>query len=452
MMENKTTEKMLTHSIPSLIVILAIPAIISNLISNIYNLADTYFVGTLGVSASGAIGILFTLMAILQAVAFMLGQGAGTNISRILAENDNDKASIFASLSIFSCLIFGSLLMIFGLTFIEPLMKILGSTNTILPYAKTYGTCILISAPAIMASLAINNILRYEGKTFLGMIGLSTGALLNVIMDPIFIFNFNLGIFGAGLSTCISQYISLILLLIIFFKKSSCKISFKCFKQMKYMIPILKCGFPSLIRQGLNSISSGTLNHFASIYGDDCVSAISIMSRVQGFMFSVGLGFGQGFQPVAGFNYQVKKYDRLKKAFFFTMFSSMTVFLISGTIVFIFAEPIVDLFIDSAKTIEIGSGALRMTCVGLVFLPLSAQTNMLYQSTGKSFTASILACLRGGLCFIPVLIILANLFGLVGVQIATGIGDIIAGLISIPFFIIYFININKQQEMKKAIV
>ena len=439
------TERMLKDSIPRLIAYLSIPAVISNLISNIYNLVDTYFVGTLGVSASGATGIVFTLMAILQAVAFMLGHGAGTNISRRLAERDVKESSQYASVSFFLTLITGSFFLLFGLLFLTPLMRLLGSTETILPYARDYATYILIAAPAIMASLVLNNIFRYEGKTYLGMIGLSFGAVLNMIADPIFIHRFGMGIFGAGLATALSQYVSLILLIVLFRFHSSCRLSVRNFIDGFHFLPrILRNGFPSLIRQGLNSLSTGILNNCARAFGDACISAVSIVSRIQGFMVSICLGIGQGFQPVAGFNYQVKNYLRLYRAFRFTLLISLGIFVAISGFGILFSDGLVSLFIRSQEVIDIGSFALKITCIGLLFLPFSTCANMLFQSTGQSVKASFLACFRGGLCFIPIVLLFTHLFGMRGIQIATGVGDICAGLLSVPFFAIYFHRLPKR--------
>lgn len=448
----KEYDKMLNMNVSKLILILSIPAIVSNLISNIYNLVDTYFVGTLGVFASGAVGIIFTLMSLMQAFAYMFGQGGGTNISLFLANHEEDKASFFASVSYFSSLILGAFFMLFGLIFIEPLMYLLGSTDTILIYAKKYGTMILLSAPAIMTSLVINNIFRYEGKTYLGMIGLSFGGILNIILDAFFVNVINLGVFGVGLATCISQYSSSIILLILMFKKSVCHLSFKYFlKGKKQFLKIIKNGFPSFMRQCLNTLSSGLINNVAGNYGDECIATISICNRLQGFMFSIGLGIGQAFQPVAAFNYQKEKIVRLKKAYFFTFFSSLSIFLIFSFLSFIFASRLIAIFLDGESTsniISLGATTLKFICVGLCFLPFSVTTNMLYQSTGKSLIASILASLRGGLCSIPYILILPLFFGVFGLQLGICLGDITAALISIPFAIFYFKKIKNLSNIK----
>ena len=444
-MNSVSREKMLHGSIPKLILILSIPAVISNLISNIYNLVDTFFVSSLGISESGATGVIFTLMAIFQAISFMLGQGAGTIVSRRLAVKNNKNANAYASISFISSIIIGLLFLIFGLIFLKPLCLALGSTDTVLPYAMDYGKYILMAAPAIMSSIVLNNILRYEGKTFLGMIGLTIGAITNIALDPICMYTLNLGIAGAGLATMVSQYLSLFILLILFIKKSECKLIISNVKEyFKVFASICKNGMPSLVRQGLNSISSGTLNHFAGLYGDYCLSAISIANRITGFLVSIGIGIGQGFQPVAGFNYEVKKYDRLKQAFNFMLILSVGVFVVSSLICLFFSTPIMDLFTESEKVIDLGSKMLLYTSIGLLFLPVSAGANMLFQSTGKSFVASFLACLRNGLCFIPCLVGFYFLFNEEGIVMATGIADILAGVISLPFIISYFKNLNKN--------
>ncbi len=439
----KDYEKMLHMSVPKLIFSLSIPAIISNLISNIYNLVDTYFVGTLGVSASGAIGIVFTLMAILQAIAFMMGQGAGTNISFFLASNDEENASSCATNAIFYCFVIGILFTIFGLIFLEPLMYLLGSTDTILKYAKEYGSMILISAPYIMVSIAINNIFRYEGKTYYGMIGLSLGAIFNIGFDAILIFGFHMGVLGAGIATMIAQIVSFFVLIILLKTKSVCKFNIKYVKNYSHALRIIKNGFPSFIRQSLNSIASGSLNHAAKIFGDECVSSISICSRLQGFMFSIGLGFGQGFQPVASFNYKKKEFKRLKEGFLFTVLTSFSIFVCFTIIAFIFPSQLINIFSDSEIVIDIGVTNLKFLCLGLCFLPISVNINMVYQSTGKSFIASLLALLRGGLCFLPFILTLPHFLGIFGIQLSNFLGDFVASLISIPFGFYYFKKLKK---------
>lgn len=440
-------KKMTETPIPRLITILAIPTIISMLVSNIYNLADTFFVGKLGVSASGAIGVIFTLMSILQAVGFMLGHGAGSVVSRLLASKNVDKASSFSSTSFYLSLLIGFVFVITGLIFIKPLLYLLGSTSTIYPYAKIYATYIICASPFFMASLVMNNVLRFEGKAIYSMIGLASGSILNIVLDPILIFGFDMGMHGAGLSTAFSQGVSFLVLLILYSKNAQSKLKIRNIsKELRTYWVIFKTGLPNLIRQGLNSISSGLLNNIAKPYGDECISALSIVSRINMFLLSIGLGMGQGYQPVAGFNYQAKKYSRVREGFKFTLITSLIMMSTFCLFAVIFSKPFVSLFIDDNKVIEIAVVALRFTVIALLFMPISTVGNMLFQSIGKNLVAAFLSCLRAGLCYIPVLIILSATLKLLGIQMTQMVADILTSIITLPFIISFFKNLPKDRE------
>ena len=431
--------KMTQTPVERLIVSLSAPTIISMLISNIYNLADTYFVGSLGVSASGAVGVVFTLMTVLQAIGFMLGHGAGSVISRLLAKQDADAASHYASTSFFLALGVGALFLLLGIPLIDPLMRAMGSTDTILPYARNYGVYILAAAPMLIASLVLNNVLRYEGMAFYAMIGLSLGAILNMIGDPVFIYCLHMGVSGAGLSTALSQTLSFIVLLVLFQRHAQSRLSPRNFSAKLHTIwDILSTGFPNLFRQGLMSVSSGVLNHCAGVYGDACVSAMAITARCQSFMLGVAIGVCQGFQPVAGFNYQAQKYARLRRAFRFTFLATVAVLAALGCGGFIFAPQIVTRFQSDPEVLRIGSRALRLVSLGLVFSALNLSPSMLFQTCGLKGQALLLATLRGGLCFIPLLLILAPLLGVTGLQLAQPCADVLTGLISLPFALRFF--------------
>ena len=414
-------EKMTKWPIPKLVITLGIPTTISMLVTNIYNMADTYFVSELGNSASGAVGVVFGLMAIIQAFGFMFGHGAGSIIARKLGQKDAHSASVYASLSITACLLVGALIGIFGLIFINPLMRMLGSTETILPYAKQYGIYILIVSPVTMASFALNNILRYEGKAFFAMIGLTIGGVLNIICDPILIFGLEMGVAGAGLSTAISQVVGFVILLSMFVRgKTMSKLSLKFVKENpKGIFNIMATGFPSLCRQGLNSISTMLLNNFAGVAGGDAaVAAMSIVNRISFFIFAVGLGIGQGFQPVASFNYGAKIYSRVKKAFFFTFWAGEA--LLGGFVIIglFFSPHLIGIFRDDPTVIEIGTLSLQLQLLALFFHPMTICSNMLFQSIGENKKATFLSMLRSGILFIPILLILTHLFGIFGVQSA----------------------------------
>ncbi len=432
-----------------LIVTLGIPTTISMLITNIYNLADTYFVGGLGESAQGATGILFTLQAIIQAVAFLLGHGSGTFVAKCLADRDVKQASAYVSSAFFLGAGAGGLLSVIGLACLTPFMRLLGSTETILPYAKDYGMWVLIACPFMVCSLVLNNNLRYEGKAFYAMIGLTTGGLLNIFGDWLLVSQLHYGVWGAGLATAASQMVSFSILLILYFKKAQSKIGLRWISRKFYVYTgILKVGFPSLLRQGLTSVSNGILNNLLKPFGDAAIAAMSVVNRYSSFVLCVGLGIGQGFQPVASFNDRVKEYDRVKKGLLFTTFLG---FLMVGGLALlgaIFAEPIITVFQESPAVIAIGKPALRYASVGLLFLPISVPVNMLYQSIRKAGIASFLSLLRSGAILIPVLLLSSRLGGLTGLTMAQPIADILSALISIPFIYLYLKKMPSTAQAK----
>ena len=447
-------ERMLTWPIPKLVITLGIPTTISMLVTNIYNMADTYFVSELGNSASGAVGVVFGLMAIIQAFGFMFGHGAGSIIARKLGQKDAHSASVYASLSVLACLFVGTLIGILGLIFIDPLMRMLGSTDTILPYAKEYGIYILIASPLTMTSFALNNILRYEGKAFFAMIGLTIGGILNMIGDPILIFGFDMGIAGAGLSTAISQVVGFLILISMFFRgKTLSKLSMQFVKENpRGIFNIMATGFPSLCRQGLNSIATMTLNNLAGgVGGDAAVAAMSIVNRITFFIFAVGLGIGQGFQPVASFNYGARIYSRVKKAFYFTFGVGELVLGVFVVVGLLFSNNLIGLFRDDPSVITIGTISLKLQLLSLFFHPLTICANMLFQSIGENLKATFLSMLRSGVLFIPILLILTELFGLIGVQSAQAIADVLAFFISAPLVVSFLKKLPKDQPDLKTV-
>lgn len=422
-----------------LIMSLAVPTVISMLITNMYNLVDAYFVGKLGTSASGAIGIVLVVQAVIQAFGFTFGHGAGSIISRKLGRKDTRSAARYASTSFFFSICIGSVIAVGCLIFLAPLMRLLGSTPTILPYAKAYARYILFAAPFFAGSCVLNNLLRYEGRAAFAMVGLITGAVLNMAGDPVLMFGLNMGIDGAGLSTALSQTVSFCILLILYFKKAESKISFKNithdFKEVKN---IIITGFPSLIRQGLNSISVMALNLSAAVYGDAAIAAMSIVGRITIFIASVMIGIGQGLQPVAAFNFGAKQYTRVKQAFVFTLAAGEG--LLSGLALagFILAPGVITLFRNDPLVIAIGAPALRFQCVSLLLMPLGVCANMVFQSIGESKKAAFVALLRSGVYFLPLIILLPRLFGLAGVQSAQAIADALTFLTALPMVLSYF--------------
>ena len=436
-------DKMTQTPVSRLVITLSIPTIISMLITNIYNLVDTAFVGQLGNSASGAVGVVFGFMAVLQAVGFMFGNGAGSIIARLLGAKNGEQASKVASTSFFSSLVFGAMVSVCCMFVLRPLVMSLGSTETIAPFAETYIFYILLAAPFIIASFTMNNILRYEGKAILGMIGLGVGAVLNIAGDPILMFGFGMDIAGAGLSTCISQVIGFFVLLSMFlFNRTQCRLSVKLVAPGS-LPDIIATGLPSLLRQGLNSLSTVVLNNCSAIYGDAAVAAMSIVSRVIFFTFSFALGIGQGFQPVCGFNYGAEKYDRVKSSFRFTVILSEIIIVIMSAVLLLFPGEIIRIFRDDNTVVAFGTRALMLQAVAQLFLPFCMVTEMALQSAGKKLGASLLSVLRNGLFFIPLLLILSNLRGFSGIQEAQPLSVVMAVIPSAIFAVRFFRGLPK---------
>ncbi len=441
-------KKMTETPVPKLIVTLSIPTIISMLITSIYNMVDTAFVGQLGTSASGAVGIVFGFMAILQAVAFMFGQGSGSIMSRELGQKNYDGASQTASTGFFCAFFCGILILILGLLALDPLVYLLGSTKTIAPYAKTYITYILIAAPATMCCFVLNNMLRYEGKAALGMIGMLTGSILNMAGDPILMFKFHMGIAGAGLSTALSQYISFAILVSIFLMgKTQSKIApANVSLSPKLIGNICATGIPSLIRQALASLATMILNKEAGFYGDAAVAAMSIVSRIAMFVFSFALGIGQGFQPISAFNYGAKKYSRVRKAAFYTGLMSEILLIIVCLGVLINASSLIGIFRDDPQVIEIGTRALILQIIAVIFMPFGTVVEMMLQSTGHRLQASIMSSLRSGVIFIPLLVILAHVRGLNGIQEAQPLSYVLSVIPSV-IMLIWFLKRMPKEDM-----
>ena len=421
-------DRMTKTPVSKLILTLSVPTIITMLVTNIYNLVDTAFVGQLGTSASGAVGVVFGLMAILQAIGFMFGQGSGSIIARYLGHKKIQEASRTASTGFFCSLAFGVICAAVCFLLLDPLVRLLGSTETIAPFAKTYISYILIAAPFTISSFVMNNILRYEGRAMLGMIGMITGAILNIAGDQIFMFVLGMGIAGAGLSTALSQFISFCILLSMFlFGKTTVKLKLTLVSlKPAHLANIAATGLPSLLRQGLNSVVTIILNSCAGVYGDAAIAAMSIVSRIIFFVFSIGLGVGQGFQPVSGFNYGAERYDRVRSAFRFMLILAECVIVAGALVVFLFSGSLIGLFRDDPEVIEIGTRALKLQCVSLLFLPICMAAEMLYQSTGHKLGASVLSSLRSGLLFIPILLILSQVRGLPGIQEAQPLANTLA--------------------------
>ena len=432
--QEKKYQQMTQPPVQGLICRLAVPCIISMLVTAFYNMADTFFVGMLkSTAATGAVGVVFSMMAIIQAIGFFFGQGSGNYISRELGKKNYDEASNMAATGFFFAFVSGIVICLLGLIFLEPLAYLLGSTKTILPYTKDYLRIILLGAPFMMASLVLNNQLRYQGSAAYAMVGIVTGAILNIALDPLLIFVFKMGVAGAGLATIISQFVSFCLLLAGCTRGGNISISLKRVKLRKlYFINIFKGGLPSLARQGLASIATMCLNHAAGVYGDAAIAAISVVQRIMMFGASAMIGFGQGFQPVCGFNFGAKLYERVRQGFWFCVKSSMGFLVAVSAVLFIFAPTVVSWFQSDPAVVQFGTAALRFQCITFPAQSWIVMSNMMEQSIGRTIPATFLAAARQGIFLIPAVLILPALFQETGLQMAQAVADFFTLLCCIP--------------------
>ena len=424
--------------VQKLICRLAIPCIISMLVTSFYNMADTFFVGMLkSNAATGAVGVVFSMMAIIQAMGFFFGHGSGNYISRELGKKNYDEASTMAATGFYASLASGLVICVVGLIFLEPLAYLLGSTETILPYTKEYLSVILLGAPWMSASMVLNNQLRYQGSAMYAMVGIVSGAVLNIGLDPLLIFTCNMGVAGAGWATIISQFVSFWILYIGVSRGSNIHIHFSRVKfKLFYFKHIIQGGLPSLARQCLASVATISLNLAAGMLHDDAViAAMGVVQRIMMFGASTMIGFGQGFQPVCGFNFGAKLYQRVKDGFWFCVKSSFGFLVAVGAVMFIFAPELIGLFRDDPTVIECGAVALRFQCISFPAQSWIVMSNMMEQSIGRTVPATFLATARQGVFFIPLVWILFAAFGLLGIQMAQAVSDLLTLLCAIPIHI-----------------
>lgn len=443
--------KMTTEPVARLITKLAIPTIIIMLVSAAYNTADTYFVGKLGNAATGGVGVSFALMSIIQAIGYFFGQGAGNFISRALGAKEYKGASKMAATGIVLSFLFATGVSIICLIFLTPLAKALGSTETILPYAVDYIRYILIGAPFMVLSLVLNALLRFQGSAFVSMIGLVIGAVVNIALDPLFIFTFDLGVKGAAIATIISQTVGCVLMLLGCLRGNNISISLRNFApSLDRIAEICRGGTPSFLRQALACIAVIILNNAAREFGDSVIAAISVVSRIVLISNSVMLGLGQGFQPVCGFCYGAKLYGRVIRGFRFCVVVSTVLLAALGVICFFFAPQIIGIFRNDPDVIAVGTFALRAQAVVMPVAGWIVLTTATLQIIGKALEASLLSLARQGIFQIPLLLIIVPMFGVRGIQLSTPIADLLTFLVALPFGIHMLRKLRSLDKIERS--
>ena len=450
--EDKFTQ-MTQTPIPNLVATLAVPTIISMLVTSVYNMADTYFVGQIGTSATAAVGVALPLMAVIQAIGFTFGQGSGNTVSRLLGQQKREEAESMISVAFFSAFLCGLVLGVLGTIFIEPMVHFLGATDTSAPYTIDYVHFILIGAPFMVSSLVLNNQFRFQGNAVFGMVGIFSGAIVNIVLDPIFIFALDLGTGGAALATILSQFLSFCLLVGGTFRGTNIPLSFRQFRPSldKYRI-ILANGLPSFWRQALASLATILLNVAGrNCGGDTVVAAMSIVSRVTMFAGSGIIGFGQGYQPVCGFNYGAGLYGRVREAFHFFFRVALIAALALSILGFLFAPQVVALFRrDDPEGIYIGALALRLQCITFPLMSWLFPASMTLQTIGRSFKATVLAMCRQGLTFVPLILVLPYLWGVFGIQASQPLADILTFAVALPMGLGVLRELRLAQEGAEA--
>ena len=412
---------------------MAIPTIISMLLTSMYNLVDTFFVGKINTQSTAAVGVVFSVMFFIQAFSFFFGNGSGNYISRQLGAQNTKDAEVMASTGLFYTLVFSLIVMLLGWFFLEPISILLGSTPTILPYTRQYLGISLLGTPFIMGTFCINNQMRFQGFTKYSVYGAISGSIINCLLDPVFIFGFSMGLSGAAVASVIGQICGFVIMLIMSQKEGVIhythrRVSF----EGRFVKEIIAGGTPSISRQGLASVSTIALNSVAGNYGDAAIAAMSIVTRISMFIFSVIVGLGQGFQPMCGFCYGAKLYDRVKEGFWFSTKIGTFFLLFWSVVLIIFSGEVVSLFRDDPEVIAIGIPALRYQMIIFPACSFMMMANMMMQTCRKTIRANILAASRQGLFFIPLIFVLPYFYGLFGVEICQAVSDIISLIVTIP--------------------
>lgn len=453
---HQTTEEkfheMIERPIGPLITSLAIPSIFANLVTAIYNLVDMYFVGHISTAASGAIGISFVAMTAIQATGFYFGQGTGNAISRYLGAKQQEKANIMASTGIVCTLTVGLLIAILGNLFIEPLCILAGATPTILPYAKTFIGIILCGAPWMASSILLNMQLRFEGESLFSMLAITTGAILNALLTPLLIYGFHLGIAGSAISTIVCEFIGFVLLLIETQKIGPAPLSLTWVRPSKELFrEINNGGTPSFVRQLMLGIATTLLNNAAAPFGDAAVAAMAIVQRITGFANYIQIGIGQGYQPVLGYNIGARHHERVLAGYSFALRASTIAVLAIGVFTCIFAPQLIWIFRQDPQVVAIGTLTLRLASFSAALTGVAMMTNFMLQTSGHVWSASILGACRLGLVLGPVIVVMAYFFGLLGVQLAQPVADLITFFVAIPFAKITLSQFNTTAKVEESI-
>lgn len=452
--QSKKMELLGSTSIPKALLAMGIPTMIGMLVNAFYNLVDAYFVGGLGESQMGAISVVYPLGQVVVGLGLLFGNGAASYISRLLGRGDKENADKVASTALYSSVSVGAVIIIISMVFLHPILKLLGATDSILPYAATYAGIYIVSCIFNVFNVTMNNIVTSEGAAKTTMCALLTGAVLNIALDPLFIYVFDLGVAGAAIATAISQVVSTcVYLTYIFRKKSVFHFRVKdCTYTKETMSEIFKIGIPTLVFQILTSVSISLINNAAGDYGDSAIAGMGVVTRLISMGSLSVFGFIKGFQPIAGYSYGAKKFDRLREAIKTSILWSTAFCMIFGVILALFPTAIVSRFTKGdAEMIRIGAASLRANGISIILFGFYTVYSSLFLALGKGREGFILGACRQGICFIPVILLLPIVWGLNGIMYAQPIADVLSAVITVFMAIPLHKKLNNMQKQTSAI-
>ena len=448
------TELLGSTSIPKALLAMGIPTMIGMLVNAFYNLVDAYFIGGLGESQMGAISVVYPLGQVVVGLGLLFGNGAASYISRLLGRGDKENADKVASTALYSSVSVGAVIIIISMVFLHPILKLLGATDSILPFAATYAGIYIVSCIFNVFNVTMNNIVTSEGAAKTTMCALLTGAVLNIALDPLFIYVFDLGVAGAAIATAISQVVSTcVYLTYIFRKKSVFHFRVKdCTYTKETMSEIFKIGIPTLVFQILTSVSISLINNAAGDYGDSAIAGMGVVTRLISMGSLSVFGFIKGFQPIAGYSYGAKKFDRLREAIKTSILWSTVFCVIFGVILALFPTAIVSRFTKGdVWMIRIGAASLRANGISIMLFGFYTVYSSLFLALGKGREGFILGACRQGICFIPVILLLPMFWGLNGIMYAQPIADVLSAVITVFMAIPLHKKLNDMQKQTAAI-
>ena len=450
--QQRRRQMMMNDPIYRVIPKMAVPTIVAFLINSIYSLADTYFVSSLGTNATAAVSVNSSLDQLIMMCGSMLAVGANSYIARLLGEGEDKKASQVLSTAFFLAAGIGTLLLIFGSIFMVPMVRLLGATPTCEQYSIDYATYILLAAPFMAGNFVMNQCLRSEGSATLSMVGMGIGGILNCFLDPLFIFDLNMGVAGASLATAISKLVSFVILIFPYLtRRSLLHLSIKNFHFSRDIIgKIVSIGSSSMFRSGLAVVSGIMLNDIAGNFSDSVLAGIGVCTKIMMFPFGIILGFGNGFQPVAGFNWGAKRYDRVEESYRFSSRVALIGSIVMAVALAVCAEPVIMLFAGTdPEMTRVGALCLRLQCLALPLHAWVAIVNMLCVALGNATGAFLLATARQGSCFIPFVHLSAFLWQENGIAAVQALADVLSMFLAVPLAIMMMRKVKQARQLQE---